>query len=124
MTRTVLNNLRSRKSGEGGQAVVFVVLALGLFLLGSVALAVDFTNVYMHHETAQSAADAACAAGVMDMLLLANGGTVTSAHLNPPTDVNCSNTNVGSPSTTLVPCWYAGVNGYTSPGLTANTNSN
>ena len=124
MTETALNNLSARKSTEGGQSVVFVLLGLGLFLLGSAALAVDFTNAYLHHETAQSAADAACSAGTMDMLLLANGGTVTSAHMNPPTDVTCSNTNVASPSTTNVACWYAAINGYTSAGLTANTDSN
>jgi len=117
-------NPRRARSGEEGQALVLVLLVLGLFLVGTIALAVDFTNVWFRQQAAQSAADAACQSGAMDMLLLANGGTVTTAHLNPPNSFTCLNTDITQPANVAVPCWYAAVNGYTSPGLSPNSASN
>ncbi|SRR5258708_7381208 len=52
---------------EGGQAAISVVLILGLFLVGILALAVDFTNIWFHRQAAGAAADAACQAGAMDL---------------------------------------------------------
>ena len=85
-----------RQNGERGQAAVFLVLALGFFLIGGVGLAVDGGNLWFHRQTAQTAADAACNAGVMDMLSIAVGA-------------NLPNTAPTSSATS-----YAQLNGYSS----------
>ena len=86
----------TRRRGESGQAVVFLVLALGIFLLGAMAFAVDMGNLWWHRQTAQTAADAACTAGVMDLL---SNGDQTAA-------TNSANS-------------YAAKNGYTTGALSA-----
>lgn len=53
----------SIESGESGQAAISLVLILGLFLLGVLGFAVDFTNMWFHRQAATAAADAACQAG-------------------------------------------------------------
>ena len=63
---------RSRKPDEAGQAAVFLVLALGLFLLGAVAFSVDMGNLWFHRQMAQGVADASCTAAAMDMLYYRN----------------------------------------------------
>jgi hypothetical protein len=106
-----------RHSRESGQAMLFLLLALGLFLLGGIALAVDMADLWMHRQASQNAADAACTAAAMDMVNFANGGTNTSG-FTPGTAFNCNNS-------TAAPCKYAGFNGYSSAtGLIANTPSN
>jgi hypothetical protein len=111
-----------RQSRESGQAAVFLVLAMGLFLIGSMGFVVDGANLWFHRQSAQTAADAACTAGAMNMLSVAAGAI-------PPdpnwigTSFQCSGSsgsggnvpNSGSP-----PCQYAAFNGYTSSGLKAN----
>src|SRR5438094_8193585 len=62
------------RTGESGQAILFLLLALGIFLLGAVAFSVDFGNTWFHRQSAQSAADAACTAGAMDLLVDSQGG--------------------------------------------------
>src|SRR5258708_11263801 len=64
--RTDIRALDGRSS-EAGQAAISVVLILGLFLVGILALAVDFTNIWFHRQAAGAAADAACQAGAMDL---------------------------------------------------------
>jgi len=51
-----------RRFSERGQTSVFVLLVLGIFLIGAVGFAVDFANCWFHRQTAQGAADAACSA--------------------------------------------------------------
>jgi len=53
---------RSRRNGESGQVMLFVLLALGFFLIGSIALAVDLSHLWFQRQAAQTAADAACTA--------------------------------------------------------------
>jgi len=125
-----------RSRGERGQTIVFVLLALSLFLLAAAGLTVDIANMYFHRQMAQSAADAACTAGAMDMynidLALLNGSAVpTSQHFVQGSAFDCGSTTpntMSSGSTAPTPCQYASVNGYTSPstfaGLTAGTPSN
>ena len=64
----------ARHCNESGQALVFLVLALSIFLLGAGALCVDMSNLWFHRQAAQNAADAACTAGAMDLLVEAQGG--------------------------------------------------
>ena len=68
MNMTSFVRLRSSNASETGQAMLFVVLGLALFLLGAVAFAVDMSYAWFHRQSAQTAADAACTAGAMDWL--------------------------------------------------------
>jgi len=103
-----------RLPGEAGQAMLFVLLALGLFLLGAVAFAVDMGWLWFHRQAAQTAADAACTAGAMDILVDAQGGATGKQGFTVGTAFYCS------ASPTASPCVYAALNGYdgknTSPG--------
>jgi Putative Flp pilus-assembly TadE/G-like len=110
---------RFRKNGrrrDNGQAALFLMLGLGLFLLGAMGFAVDMANLWMHRQSSQNAADAACTAAAMDMVNDANGAT-NSGGFTSGTAFNCSS------NSTFAPCQYAGFNGYTATGLTAGTPS-
>jgi len=98
----------ARNRSESGQALVFMVLALSVFLLGAGALCVDMSNLWFHRQAAQNAADAACTAGAMDLLVDAQGGATGHQGFVNGAAFNCS---VGS---TAAPCQYAAKNGYTS----------
>src|SRR5258708_34710708 len=115
--RTDIRALDGRSS-EAGQAAISVVLILGLFLVGVLALAVDFTNIWFHRQAAGAAADAACQAGAMDLLGKAAGLTLNSAGFTPGTVGDC----VSSPSATM--CSYAAANGYNGAGLVSGAASN
>jgi Putative Flp pilus-assembly TadE/G-like len=97
-----------RHSGESGQALVFMVLALSVFLLGAGALCVDMSNLWFHRQAAQNAADSACTAGAMDLLVDAQGGATGHQGFVNGTAFNCS------VASTAAPCKYAAMNGYTS----------
>ena len=105
-------------STEAGQAAISVVLILGLFLIGILALAVDFTNIWFHRQAAGAAADAACQAAAMDLLGKAGGLTLASAGFTAGTASDC----VSSPGATM--CAYAAANGYNGAGLNAGAASN
>jgi hypothetical protein len=106
-----------RRSRESGQAMLLCLLVLGLFLLGALGFAVDMSNLWFHRQSAQNAADAACTAGVMDMLSIANGGT-PAAGFTPGTAYQCSS----APNS--APCKYTALNGYTPAALTAGSPGN
>ena len=108
-----------QSSPESGQAILIFVVALGTFLLGVLGFAVDFAGLYFHQQRAQSAADAACQAAGMDLLTIQEGlNTAASAGFTPGTGFTCTS------ASTSAPCKYAAFNGYSSPGLTAGTESN
>jgi uncharacterized membrane protein len=92
---------------QSGQASVFLLLTLGTFLLASVGFAVDLSNMWFHRQAAQSAADAACVAGAMDMLYLHNGTITSSPGFTVGTAGDCNS------SSSAALCQYAGFNGYT-----------
>ena len=98
----------ARHGNESGQALVFLVLALSIFLLGAGALCVDMSNLWFHRQAAQNAADAACTAGAMDLLVDAQGGATGHQGFVTGTAFNCT---AGS---TAAPCQYAAKNGYNS----------
>ena len=52
-----------------------VVLMLSLVLLAVLAFAVDYTNIWFQRQQAQTAADAACQAGAMDIYQLVTGAS-------------------------------------------------
>ena len=118
MSRITKSRRTAHRSRERGQAAVFLVLALGIFLIGGVGFVVDGANLWFHRQSAQTAADAACTAGAMDMLSVAAG--VDSASLTNTswigTATQCPTNTSGS---AIPPCAYAGFNGYPSSSLQA-----
>ncbi len=113
------SNFRQRRAREGGQSLTFVLMGLGLFLLGAVGIAVDISNWWFHRQMAQGAADSACIAGVMDMMSNAEGQNLGGFPVgSPPATFSCSS-NSGAAA-----CKYAALNGYSASGLTAGQASN
>ena len=86
---------------------MFLLVILGTFLLASVGFAVDLSSMWFHRQTAQSAADAACVAGAMDMLYLHNGTITSSPGFTVGTAGDCAS------SSSAALCQYAQFNGYT-----------
>jgi len=110
MKRAHRGNIGSRLRSDSGQTIVFVVLALGIFLLGAVGFAVDIAHLWFHRQATQNAADAACTAAAMDMLFDAESITPPASETNwgnfkSGTDFDCA----GTP--TAGPCKYATLNG-------------
>jgi hypothetical protein len=106
---------RKKLSAESGQTSIFVLLVLGIFFLAFVGLAVDFSNLWFHRQMAQGAADAACQAGAMDLLVDYSGGGPNQGGFTPGTDFDCKD------FPDAAPCRYATLNGYTGGTLVANT---
>ena len=108
---------------DSGQVGLFMVAVLGMFLVGFVGFGVDMTNLWFRRQAAQGAADAACIAGAMDMLVQAggsaSGGFGPGSPIPVRTAFDCATT-----ATATTPCQYAALNGYSSPGLTAGGASN
>jgi Flp pilus assembly protein TadG len=90
-----------KKKGEAGQAILLVILALSVFLLGAVGLAIDGSHLYAQRQLAQAAADAAAQAGVMSMFDLTNTG---GAHAFTATTGSSFTCSTSDPKT---PCYYA-----------------
>jgi hypothetical protein len=92
---------------QSGQASVFLLLMLATFLLAAVGFAVDLSSMWFHRQAAQSAADASCVAGAMDMLYLNNGTIASSPSFIAGTAGDCNS------SSAAAICKYAIFNGYT-----------
>jgi hypothetical protein len=99
---------RGARTAEAGQATLFILLAMGIFLLGALCFAFDLSNMWFHRQAAQTAADAACAAGAMDILLDAQGGATGHQGFTLGTSYACKTTSTDSV------CSYAAKNGYNS----------
>ena len=93
-----------RLHDEDGQALVLVALAMSLFLLGAVGLAVDGSHLYAQRQMAQAAADAAAQAGIMSVF---DGTNVAgTAGFSTASTFTCSTTDLRTP------CAYASLNGF------------
>src|SRR6266567_6847458 len=107
---------KSWSRSDNGQVTVFVAVIFTVFLAAFAGFGTDMANLWFHRQSAQSAADAACLAGAVDMFAdiqgTANGG------FTPGTPFDCAS------ATSAAPCKYAALNGYNSAGLTAGTTSN
>src|SRR5579863_6135142 len=100
----------AKRNPESGQAILFTLLGLGIFLIGAMAFAVDMSNLWFNRQAAQTAADAACTAGAMDMLVDYTNGVTSQGGFSvsgSPSAVDCS---VVANQTTS-PCKYAALNG-------------
>ena len=110
-------NRAARFKPDDGQVMLSLVFGLSTVLVAVLAVGVDMTNLFFHHEAAQGAADAACTAAVMDMHANSLQGT-TLGGFTAGISFDCAKT----PS--AAPCQYAALNGYSSPGLSTGTDSN
>lgn len=99
---------RTHRVGEAGQALLFYILVLGTFLLATLLFAFDLSNMWFHRQAAQTAADAACAAGAMDLLVDSEGGATGNQGFINGTAYNCATGSTDSV------CSYARMNGYNS----------
>jgi Flp pilus assembly protein TadG len=95
-----------RLKDEDGQAVVLVALAMGIFLLGAIGLAVDGSILYTQRQMAQAAADAAAQAGIMSIFDGTNGAGAAQFVDTPGTSFTCSTSDAKTP------CVYARSNGF------------
>jgi hypothetical protein len=92
---------------KDGQGVLLLVVAMSLFMIGSLGLAIDGGQMYAQRQMAQAAADAAAQAGIMSIM---KGTNITSA--NPfgtgsnPAAHTCTTTDG------ITPCVYARYNGF------------
>jgi len=100
--------MRYCSSGERGQALILVIVALSIFAIGAIGLGIDGANMYSHRQMAQTAADAAALAGMMSIF----DGTNTTATTPFTTTAFLCTT-----SDNRTPCVYAARNGF---GTTAN----
>ena len=110
---------------DKGQAVVLLVLVLGIFLLAAMAFSMDYSKLWFRRQATQAAADAACLAGAEDMMMAVSGAAVPSCSssggwgcFTAGTGATCT---VGSNATM---CKYATFNGYPGGTLTAGSPSN
>src|SRR6185312_2913536 len=62
-----LRSFIMRNREEEGQAIVLVALAMSIFLIGAVGLAVDGSHIYSQRQMAQTAADSAAIGGMMSI---------------------------------------------------------
>jgi Flp pilus assembly protein TadG len=83
----------TRVKDEDGQAIVLVALAMSLFLLAAVGLAVDGSTLYTHRQMAQAAADAAAQAGIMSIFDGTNTLTGNAAAFTAGTAFTCTTTD-------------------------------
>ncbi|HYL38406.1 MAG TPA: Tad domain-containing protein [Bryobacteraceae bacterium] len=92
---------------EAGQAVLLVVVAFSLFVIGALGLALDGGQMYSHRQMAQTSADAAAQAGILSVFA---GTNATSAYPfatgTPPAAFTCTMTDGRAP------CVYARQNGF------------
>lgn len=104
---------------DEGQVSIMVILAVCFFILLFMGFGVDMTNLFFHRQMAQSAADSACVAGAMDMLVSQQG--TAAGNFVVGAAFNCNS------SAPAAPCQYAKLNGYSSPSASipaAGTESN
>ena len=92
---------------EAGQAILLVIVALSLFVIAALGLALDGGQMYAHRQMAQTAADAAAQATLLSVF---SGTNATSSHPfatgSPPASFTCA---IGDLRT---PCAYASLNGF------------
>jgi hypothetical protein len=90
--------------GEKGQAILLVLVAMTIFIVGAAGLAIDGAQMYSHRQMAQAAADAAAQAGIMSIFDATNG---TAANpFSTGAAFTCTTTDLRTP------CVYARNNGF------------
>ena len=95
-----------RFKDEEGQAVVLVALAMSIFLIGAVGLAIDGAHLYAQRQMAQAASDAAAQAGILSIFDGTNSASGNAAAFSTASSFTCSTTDARTP------CVYANKNGF------------
>lgn len=114
----MVNTPKSLRESQAGQTTILFVLILGIVLMGFIAVAVEYSNLWFKRQTQQGIADAVCQAAAVNLLIKASSGTATAGQgFTPGTDFDCS------AHPTWAACQYATINGSSLSGLTANTES-
>jgi hypothetical protein len=90
-----------RRPQEKGAATILVLIALSLFLIAAVGLAIDGSQLYAHRQMLQAAADSAAQAAVMSVFDKTNTGTNNFGG----SAFTCTVTDV------YTPCYYIRQNG-------------
>ena len=93
---------------SGGQVIILLVVAMSIFMIGALGLAIDGGQMYAQRQMAQAAADAAAQAGIMSIM---KGTNATSASpfgtgATPIASSVCTTTDGRTP------CIYARYNGF------------
>ena len=97
-----------RTKSESGQAILVVVVALSLVMLGALGLGMDGAQMFAQYQMAQAAADAAASAGILSIMKGTNAtSTYTFATGTPPLASYTCTTSDGR-----TPCVYARNNGF------------
>lgn len=99
-------SLVTRFKDEDGQAIVVLALAMGIFLLGAIGLAVDGSVLYTQRQMAQAAADAGATAGIMSIFDGTNGAGTAQFVATPGTSFTCTTADAKTP------CVYVRRNGF------------
>src|SRR5262245_31507612 len=100
-----------RRKRQSGQAIILVVVAVGLVLMGGLGMAIDAGQLYGHRQMAQSAADSAAQAAILSVYSATNTGG-NAFGTEGVAGFDCTN---GTDART--PCKYARINGF---GVTAS----
>ena len=95
-----------RCKGEEGQTIIIAALAMGIFLIGAVGLAIDGAHLYAQRQMAQSAADAASQAGIMSIF------DNTNSIAGNPAGFSTSGTFTCATDPASTPCAFAMQNGF------------
>jgi hypothetical protein len=94
-----------KRTNKRGQAIILVTVALGIFALGALGLAVDLSQLYGHQQMAQVAADAAAQAEMMSLFQGVDSEMAGTSH-------TCTTSGTYATSDTNVACKYAWMNGF------------
>ena len=100
-------HLPQRKPGQRGQAILLVLVAMSLLLLGALGFAIDGAQMYAQREMAQAAADAAAQAGIASIYTGTNATETTTFGLAVGSIASCT-----TPTDGRTPCAYAQRNGF------------
>lgn len=95
-----------RHKNEEGQAIIAVTVAMGIFLIAALGLAVDGSHMYSQRQMAQTAADATAMAAMLSVYDGTYSSGTTSFTASPGTSFTCSTTDA------KLPCRYARQNGF------------
>src|SRR5204863_4371974 len=95
-----------KRKAEKGQALLLVVVAMGIVLVGGLGLAIDGSQLYAHGQMAQAAADAAAVAGITSMYSGVNKVATNPSKFDTAATIDCKATP------DPLPCKYARLNGF------------
>jgi Putative Flp pilus-assembly TadE/G-like len=98
-----------RRKNENGQAILLVVVAMGIFLVGALGLAIDGAQLFGHRGMAQVAADAAAQAAILSIF---NGTNDPGTIIDNTFAATTGYTHTCSTNDVITPCRFARDNGF------------